>query len=471
MNIRVKAFLFFLLCVAQAQSGFGKITLPSLVGDNMVLQQKAEVSIWGKAKAQTTVAVTPSWNNKKYTAQSSADGSWRLKVSTPAAGGPFTITLSDGESLVLNNILVGEVWVCSGQSNMSMPMIGYKNQPIKDSNAELLLANNPNIHLFSVRRAATRTTQEDCVGKWEVSSPKSARAFSAIGFEFGTILERSLHVPIGIIHSSWGGTPIEAWISEEGLKAFPHAKVIPPSDTTQVLPRNPASLYNGMIHPLLSYGIRGFLWYQGEANRNSYARYDSLMNVMITDWRARWGQGNSPFYYVQLAPYKYPENLNNSPYLREAQLRVMQQVPEVGMAVALDVGEENYIHPPNKSEISKRLAYLALAKTYGWEGLAHSGPVYEGMQVDGSKIQLTFSFAPNGLSTFGKELTDFEVAGDDRIFYPAQAEINAQGVVVSSPQVQNPVAARYAFKDWVVGSLYNVEGLPASSFRTDNWEK
>ena len=453
MNIRFRALLSFLFFVVQAHSGFGKITLPSLVGDNMVLQQKAEVSIWGKAKAQTTVAVTPSWNNKKYTTQSSANGSWRLKVPTPAAGGPFTITLSDGESLVLKNILVGEVWVCSGQSNMSMPMIGYKNQPIKDSNAELLLANNPNLHLFTVNRTAVRTPQDDCVGKWEVSSPQSARVFSAIGFEFGTILEQSLHVPVGIIHSSWGGTPIEAWISEEGLKEFPHDKVIPPSDTTKVLPGNPASLYNGMIHPLLPYGIRGFLWYQGEANRNSYARYDSLMNVMITDWRARWGQGNSPFYYVQLAPYKYPGNQNNSAYLREAQLRVMQQVPETGMAVAMDVGEENYIHPPNKSEISKRLAYWALAKTYGWEGLAYSGPVYEGMQVDGSKIQLTFSFASNGLSAFGKELTGFEIAGDDRVFYPAQAEINGKGVVVSSPQVQKPVAARYAFKDWVVGSL------------------
>lgn len=471
MNTRFRALLFFILYVVQAHAGFAKITLPALVGDNMVLQQKAEVAIWGKAKARTTVVITPSWNNRKYTTQASADGSWRLKLPTPVAGGPFQITLSDGEELVLNNILIGEVWVCSGQSNMSMPMIGYKNQPIKDSNAELLLSNNPNLRLFTVSRTAIRTPQDDCVGTWEVSSPQSASIFSAIGFEFGTILEQSLRVPVGIIHSSWGGTPIEAWISEDGLKTFPHAKVIPSSDTSQALPKDPASLYNGMIHPLLSYGIRGFLWYQGESNRNSYARYDSLMNVMITDWRARWGQGNSPFYYVQLAPYGYPDKQNNSAYLREAQLRVMQQVPEVGMAVAMDAGEENYIHPPNKTDISKRLAYWALAKTYGWEGLAYSGPVYEGMQVDGSKVQLTFSFAQNGLSAFGKELTGFEIAGTDRVFYPAQAEINARGVVVTNPQVSNPVAVRYAFKDWVVGSLYNVEGLPASSFRTDDWKK
>jgi sialate O-acetylesterase len=471
MKTRLKLLCLAVLCTLYAQVGFGKITLPALVGDNMVLQQQSEVSLWGKAKARTTVTVLTSWNGKKYTAQSSTDGAWRMKVSTPAAGGPYTISLSDGEALLLKNILIGEVWVCSGQSNMSMPMIGYKNQPIKDSNAELLLANNHNIHLFTVARTAIRTPQDDCVGSWEVSSPKTARIFSAIGFEFGTILEQSLRVPVGIIHTSWGGTTIEAWMSEESLKDFPHAKVIPASDTSQVGPRNPASLYNGMIYPLLSYGIRGFLWYQGESNAADYGRYTSLMKAMITDWRAKWGQGNSPFYYVQLAPFKYPNNQDNSPYLREAQLRAMKELPEVGMAVAMDVGEENYIHPSNKSDISKRLAYWALAKTYGWDGLAYSGPVYESMQVKDNKIQLTFSYADNGLSSMQKELTGFEIAGSDRVFYPAQATINAQGLIASSDRVPNPVAVRYAFKDWVVGSLYNVEGLPASSFRTDEWEK
>jgi sialate O-acetylesterase len=471
VKIRFRSLLLLACCVAFAHLGFGKIILPALVGDNMVLQQQSVVSLWGKAKARAAVAVTTSWDGKKYTAQSAADGSWRIRVSTPAAGGPFTISLSDGEAMLLKNILIGEVWVCSGQSNMSMPMIGYKNQPIKDSNAELLLANNPNLHLFTVSRTAKRTPQDDVVGKWVVASPGTARVFSAIGFEFGTILERSLHVPIGVIHSSWGGTPIEAWMSEGSLQAFSHAKIVPPSDTGKVLQKNPAVLYNGMIHPLLSYGIRGFLWYQGEANTGSYARYDSLMKTMITDWRAQWGQGNLPFYYVQIAPYSYPNREGNSAYLREAQLRVMKQVPEVGMAVALDVGEEHYIHPPNKAEVSKRLAYWALAKTYGWQGLAYSGPVYDTMRIDGNKVQLTFSYATNGLSAMGKELTGFEIAGEDRIFHPAQAEINADGVVVTSGQVQKPVAVRYAFKDWVIGSLFNVEGLPASSFRTDTWEK
>ena len=471
MRTRFRLLIFLITFILNANLGFGTITLPALVGDNMVLQQQTEVAIWGKAKAKTTVTVIPSWNGKKYETQSQADGSWRVKVTTPAAGGPFTMSLSDGEKLVIKNILIGEVWVCSGQSNMTMPMIGYKNQPIKDSNAELLLANNSNIHLFTVRRTANRTPQDDCVGQWEVSSPKTARSFSAIGFEFATILEKSLHVPLGIIHSSWGGTPIEAWMSEESVKPFPNVKIIPAADSSPVQQKNPGVLFNGMIHPLLSYGIRGFLWYQGEANRNSYANYDSLMNAMITDWRARWGQGDFPFYYVQIAPCRYADSQDNSPYLREAQLRVMQQVPEVGMAVALDVGEENFIHPPNKAEISKRLAYWALAKTYGWDGLAYSGPIYKEMQVDGGKIQLTFSYAANGLSSFGKELTGFEIAGADRVFYPAQAEINADGIKVGSDQVPNPVAVRYAFKDWVVGSLYNVEGLPASSFRTDNWKK
>lgn len=471
MHTRSKLLCLAVLCTLYAQVGFGKITLPALVGDNMVLQQQSEVSLWGKAKARATVTVLTSWNGKKYTAQSATDGTWRMKVSTPVAGGPFTISLSDGEALLLKNILIGEVWVCSGQSNMSMPMIGYRNQPIKDSNAELLLANNPNIHLFTVTRNAIRTPQDDCVGSWEVSSPKTARIFSAIGYEFGTILEQSLHVPIGIIHTSWGGTPIEAWMSEESLKEFSHAKIIPASDTTKVQPKDPASLYNGMIYPLLPYGIRGFLWYQGESNAANYDRYASLMKSMITDWRAKWGQGDAPFYYVQIAPFKYPNNQNNSPYLREAQLKVMKEVPAVGMAVAMDVGEENNIHPSNKADISKRLAYWALAKTYGWEGLAYSGPIYEKMEVRENKIQLTFSYADNGLSPLRNEITGFEIAGSDRIFYPAQAEINARGLIVSSDRVSNPVAIRYAFKDWVVGSLYNVEGLPASSFRTDTWEK
>ncbi len=470
MRTNFKILFCLFIGIVYAPMGYGKIILPALVGDNMVLQQKSEVSIWGKAKVRSGVSAVTSWDNKKYQTQSLADGSWRMKITTPAAGGPYSITLSDGEKLTLNNILVGEVWVCSGQSNMSMPMIGYKNQPIKDSNTELLLANNPNIHLFTVERNAIRSPQADCIGKWEVSSPQVARMFSAIGFEFATILEASLQVPIGIIHSSWGGTPIEAWMSEESLKSFPHAKMIPSSDTSPVLPRNPASLFHGMINPLLSYGIRGFLWYQGEANRDAYARYDSLMTTMITDWRSRWGRGDLPFYYVQLAPFAYPKKLDNSAFLRESQLRVMQQVPGVGMAVAMDVGEENYIHPSNKSEISKRLAFWALAKTYGWEGLAYSGPVYKEMKISEDKVQLTFSYASNGLSSLGKELTGFEIAAEDRVFYPAQAIINGDGVIVQHDQIKKPVAVRYAFKDWVVGSLYNVEGLPASSFRTDTWE-
>ena len=460
-----------LLFLFYAFSSFGKITLPALVGDHMVLQQQSEVALWGKAKASTPVTVITSWNNQKYSVKSTPEGTWKVLVKTPAAGGPYEISLSDGEKRTLTDILIGEVWVCSGQSNMTMPMKGFKNQPIKNSNTQLLEANNPQLRLFTVARHAIRTPQDTCRGQWEVSTPATAQNFSALGYQYARLLQQSLQVPVGMIHTSWGGTPIEAWMSVGSLGTFPEVKIIPASDTSAIKPSNPGVLYNGMIQPLLNYGIRGFIWYQGEANCAGYAQYTDKMAAMIKDWRARWGRGELPFYFVQLAPYTYPKGQHLSAYLREAQLKAMRTIPQTGMAVSLDMGEEKLIHPADKSVLSQRLAYWALTQTYGWKGLAFSGPAYRDMRVQGDRIQLLFDYAENGLTSFGKPFSAFEIAGADRVFYPAEATVNADGIVVRSEKVPQPVAVRYAFKDWVVGDLYNVEGLPASSFRTDSWEE
>ena len=455
-----------LLAVAPAQA---KIVLPSIFSNNMVLQQKDNVPVWGRSTANATVSVITSWNNKKYTARADSEGTWSLKVSTPSAGGPFNITISDGQKLTLTNILIGEVWVCSGQSNMEMPVKGFGNQPILQSADILLEADNPQIRLIRYERELKRTPQFDAKStSWQVSNAEVARDFSAAGFQFAQLLQRKLQVPVGIIMSTWGGTRIEPWMPEKSLRAFPEIVVPAISDTAKIMRNDPSVLFNAMIHPFLSYGIKGVLWYQGEGNRFNSKIYDRLMAAMVQEWRSRW-QRNFPFYYVQIAPFKYKDTIATAAYLREAQLKASTLIPNSGMVVSMDLGAENSIHPPDKTTIAKRLACWALANTYGWKGLPFAGPVYQSMTINNGDVTLTFSNIENGLTTFGKTLSAFEVAADDKVFYPATARIAGKTVIVKCDQVKNPVAVRYAFKEWIEGDLFNTEGLPASSFRTDNW--
>jgi sialate O-acetylesterase len=466
---RIKLF-FLLAFIFTYQSGFCKVVFPAIIGDNMVLQRQSMVPLWGTANKNTAISVQTSWDKKFYKANAGADGKWKVSVGTPGAGGPFTISFNDGQLATLKNILIGEVWLCSGQSNMEMPVKGFRNQPILNSNEIAANSENPNIRMFLLEKAISRTPLDTCKGSWTESNAATSRQFSAVGFQFAQMLQEKLKVPVGIIGTYWGGTPIQAWMDESSLKSFPEMKIPVPGDTARLSPNAPTSLYNAMINPVVGFSLKGFLWYQGESNVGIYPSYERMMQSMVGEWRKLWKNDSLTFYYVQIAPYTYgADTARKSAYLRETQLKASSSIPNAGMAVAMDVGTQRGIHPPDKTTISKRLLYLALAKTYHKQGIVFSGPVYKSMKVDSSRINILFDFAENGLSSFGKELSNFEVAGADKIFYPAIAKITNTGITVQSDKVKEPVAVRYGFKDWVVGDLYNNEGLPASSFRTDDW--
>jgi len=448
---------------------FGEIKLPAIFGDNMVLQQQTEAAIWGTALKNTTVKVTTSWNSKNYSTRSGNDGKWKLKVVTPSAGGPYEVSVSDGTTLKLKNVMIGEVWICSGQSNMEMPVKGYMNQPITGSNETIATSSNPSIRLFTVKKETRLQPVDDFTGSWKKCEPENVSEFSATAYYFGLMLYRSLNVPIGLVNTSWGGTRIEPWISEAGIKNFDFLVLPDKSQQGALSQQTPTVLFNAMINPMVGYGIRGAIWYQGESNRNEADKYASLLPGLVENWRSLWGIGNFPFYFVQIAPYDYGPTGLNSAYLREAQLKASIAIPNIGMASIMDIGEEKCIHPAHKKIGSDRLAFLALANTYGKGGFAWSGPVLKEMVVTGSVVKLTFNHAVNGLTSYGKELSCFEVAGENKRYYPAEAFITGSGITLFSPSVGEPVAVRYAFKDFIIGDLFNTEGLPASSFRTDDW--
>ena len=469
-HILKSVLTLLLIMVISATYVFAEIKLPSIFGDNMVLQQQTEAAIWGTANKNSTVKVSTSWNNKSYSAQASSDGNWKVKVATPKAGGPFEITISDGKALKLKNVLIGEVWVCSGQSNMEMPMKGFRNQPITGSSDAISLSSNPNIRLFTVKRATSIEPLNDFTGNWKLCEPENVSDFSATAYYFGLMLNKALNIPVGLINTSWGGTRIEPWISEMGCKNFDWVKLPEKKPIENLSPQTPTVLFNAMINPIVGYGMRGAIWYQGESNRNEPEYYQKLMPGLIENWRSVWGIGEFPFYYVQIAPFDYGPTGLNSAYLREAQLKASTAIKNVGMACIMDIGEKDCIHPANKEIGSKRLAYLALSQTYGIKGINGQSPVLKEMKVAEGVVKLTFDNAPNGLTSYGKDLSCFEVAGANKRFFQAKAFITGTGVTVISPSVAEPVAVRYAFKDFIVGDLFSTEGLPVSSFRTDDWE-
>ena len=653
------------------------IEMPSIFSDNMVLQQNTNVPFWGKAKPGEAVTVSSSWGEKSNT-NVSADSSWKIELKTIKAGGPYEVTIQIGDSAIkYKNVMLGEVWLCSGQSNMEMPLEGWPSADVQNSAEEIKKADYPEIRLFTVTRAVSNKPEFNCDGSWSECSPKTVANFSASAYFFGRELYKKLNVPIGLVVSSWGGTKIQSWISrkylsrldeykpiigkidsagpviaklnawikmhpvidvsgknpveqwknldfddnlcsqsdfndrawktmqlptlweaaevgdfdgvvwfrkkitlpekwlnknlvvslgpiddmdrsyvngsligsteELGYYATPRiydvpAKLVtdtvltiavrvldtggggglwgkknqmeiyPKTDTTEKIslsgswkylpvaeysnnkfyiykvqgeefnsrpktmitigPNTPTMLYNGMIAPVIPYSIKGVIWYQGEANVDSpveYNNYKILFPLLIKNWRANWEEGDFPFYYVQIAPYAYGEN-SKSYVVREAQLLTLS-VPNTGMAVTLDIGNVNNIHPADKQDVGKRLALWALAKNYG-EDIVYSGPLYKSMKVEGNKIILSFDYADGGLVL--KEIdrkNNFEIAGADSSFVNAEVQVDGNNLVVSNSKVKNPIGVRYAWSNVAEATLFNEAGLPASTFKTYDWNK
>jgi sialate O-acetylesterase len=477
MKTYLKFFVLFFVAGLFAVSLKAEIRLPSLFSDNMVFQQQAEAAIWGWAKAGAFVTLTPSWDNQHYKVMADKNGKWQMKIRTPLAGGPYEIKISDGTERTISNILMGEIWLCAGQSNMEMPMKGYPGQPVLGSNDAIVRSKNENIRFITVPRSSKIEIQDDFEGNWLQAEPSTIVNFSATAYYFARLLNEILGVPVGLIHVSYGGSCIETWMSSKTSEAYEGVGIPQPGDSVKVPNRTPTALFNSMLSPVIGYTIKGAIWYQGETNYMNPDEYTRLFATMVKEWRDRWGQGDFPFYYAQIAPFDYKlykprtdyYDKLNSAYLREAQLKAMNVIPDAGMAVLMDLGEELCIHPADKKTGSERLAYWALARTYGIEGIGYACPVFKDMTVNDTSVVLSFDNIPNGLTSFGKEITSFEVAGNDKVFYPARAILRRTSVILMCKEVQEPVAVRYAFKDFCIGELYSTEGIPVSSFRTDDW--
>ncbi len=458
-----------------------EVKLPRILGSGMVLQRESEVAIWGWADAGENVTVAGDWLNESASATADLHGRWRLRIRTGAAGGPHTITISGENSLTLDDVLFGEVWIGSGQSNMEMPLVRVSGAytGINDSAHEVEQSGFPEIRLFQVGNFSSREPLEDvetgiemygippAACQWQACSSRTVPHIAATAYFFARTLHQKLNVPIGIIDSSWGGTSAEAWTPAAGLQALGYtAELKQASELPQKADQKiPTRLYNGMIHPLRHFTIKGVIWYQGEGNASRAAKYRELFSTMIAQWRHAFGSA-FPFYFVQISPYNY--NAVNAAYLREAQLETLA-LEGTGMAVTMDIGNLTDIHPKNKQEVGRRLALWALARDYDRESV-YSGPLYRDATFLDGRARLRFRSVGSGfMTTDGKAPSHFEIAGSDMMFHPATAVIEGEELVVSAQQVADPRAVRYAFTSAAEPNLINKEGLPASSFRTDRW--
>ncbi len=492
---------------------FAEVKLPRIFGNNMVLQRDMPVPIWGWADANEEIIITlidQNANSEIETSTTQADekGNWRAELKARPAGGPFTLKVVGNNSVFFTDVLFGEVWVCSGQSNM-----GWTVNASNNSREEIAAANYPNIRLFHIPLKSSGLPSPDVDTEWRPTSPDSVRHFSAVAYNFGKHVHQELEVPIGLIDTSWGGTRVEAWTAPEGFDMVPALSSIAeeirdidknyraelPAKIKEIedwiaetkealendltifeLPDNPhpltphhrpTAIYNNMIYPIVPYAIRGALWYQGESNVGDGMMYFEKKKALINGWRQLWDQGDFPFYFVQLAPWGGYDRNNPSvlPKFWEAQTATLS-VANTGMVVTTDIGDVKDIHPRNKQDVGLRLALWALAKTYGQHDLVCSGPLYKSMQVEGGSIRLSFEHVGSGLASRGDEpLSWFQIAGENQEFVDAIAVIDGDTVVVSSDEVDSPVAVRFGWDKIAEPNLMNHEGLPASPFRTDSW--
>lgn len=453
------SIITFIILVLISNSAFANVTLPNVFSDNMVLQRNTEVALWGWANPQEEVVITPSWNNQIYKIKANNQAKWVINIPTPKEGGPYTISIKGYNEVVLKNILIGEVWICSGQSNMEMnPSWGIDNGDEAVKNAA-----NPNIRFFTVPKLTATTPQNNLSGNWTECTPETMKYFSATGYFFAKRLQEELkNVPIGLISSNWGGTPAEIWMPEEIIQN--NADLLETAKTRKEEtygPNQPGRAFNAMIYPLTQFKIAGVIWYQGESNVGSNV-YDKTFSALINSWRKLW-KSDFPFYYVQIAPYNYGENHFGGAIIRDAQRKVLQEVPNTGMVVTSDISPIDDIHPKDKKSVGTRLANLALANTYKTNTNLVNGPLYKEIKIAKNKVVVSFDFGED-LHFKNKESKQFELAGSDGIFYAATAVIKNNTIILESSKVKNPLKVRFAWKNNDQSTLFNKVNLPASSF-------
>lgn len=458
-----------------------KIELPDIVGDNMVVQQKSDARLWGWATPGSTITVSGSWNPAKtVTAKTSDNGRWDVELPTPEASfNNYTINIKgDGSDVTLNNVAVGEVWFCSGQSNMEMPLRGFWTQPVEGAVEAIAYAGKyPHIRMAKVPKRMSYKPEDKVESPWKVSNPENAYDFSALAYFYAQSLSDILNVPVGIINCAYGGSKVEGWQSREQLANYPEWDVDKEAADPSINEWERINvMYNAMLHPLIGYTIKGFLWNQGESNVGKEDTYPYHQKDMVTDWREKWGLGELPFYFVELPGWNYdnPE-ATNAAIFRECQHKAAEITPNSEIVCTSDLVypyEVNDIHARKKKEIGERLAFMAAGKTYGIKGMPTEYPTFKSMTVDGNKAVLSFNNAWDGFSP-NQELEGFEAAGADKVFHPAIAKENPKtlNIEIECPEIDKIEAVRYNFKNFAIGKVYNVLGLPLVPFRTDNWEK
>ena len=492
----------FLLVILSISTALAQIKLPALISNNLVLQQNTKVALWGRANPGEKVSITTSWNNKTTNVTTDPLGKWSTKVKTTKAGGPYTIKFKASNEQAVTNVLLGEVWLASGQSNMEFFLAKTRSSSYTGAinwDEEVKNANYPMIRQIDVANKNAGDPQTDFKGEWKICSPQTADTFSAVAYFFAVQIHKQTGYPVGIINSTWGGTTAESWTAKEVLAADPDLNVTltrwdsavaaypaasekfttalaawkldslnkakPIAPTRPNPDKAPVRLYNAMIAPLRPYTLRGVIWYQGESNAPRAWQYRKLFPAMIENWRNDFANKKLPFYFVQLSPHR-----SENGEIRDAQVYTYRTVPYTGMAVTTDNGDSLDIHPRNKKLVGDRLALWALHNEYGKKDVVYSGPLYKSSRTVGNKIRIKFDFVDGGLVAKDGELKEFTIAGDDQVFVAAKALIEGDEIVVWSEGVVKPAAVRFAWKAVPHPNLFNKSGLPACPFRTDEWE-
>lgn len=462
-----------------------EVKMPSVFCDNMVIQRDTKAALWGNAIPGGKVTVKASWTGDVLEAKADRKGRWKSSIQTPAAGGPYEISISDGtsEPVVLKNVFSGDVWFCSGQSNMDMPMMGYPCMPTAGATDKIIgaKASRP-LRICKVQKKSSATELDDVSCTWQEHTPEAVAAISAVAYFFADAVQETLDIPVGIIVSAWGGSTIQTWLSQDVIESeFADDFKLSGMEAAVENPKQnhmfPCLLYNGQVAGLVPYTFKGMLWYQGEANRSRPELYTRMQTAYAQMMRRTFNVPDAPFYFVQIAPYDYHGKADDfvSGYFCEAQQATLKTIPNSGMAVTVDLGEKGNIHPAAKQEVGRRLAYLALEHTYGFTAICSDPPVYKSVEFKDDFTVVTVDCGTRGVGPMGRDLGGFEIAGKDKVFHPAVARCGLKGyknnqIVLTCPEVAEPVAVRYCFRNWAVGTVYNNYGIPLAPFRTDDWD-